>query len=133
MPPSKTIYGLTDCLPKGAPLTIPSFAARPVVLPDRPRPDQQLFSTVFHVWGKLNRTFDSTPQADGLLDYFGQYVKWADPSEPNNLQVCVQTRAPPTGERTRLLSALNGWLVGWLSEKLAVGYGYLIRLEGYPT
>ena len=50
-------------------------------------PGRQLFSTVFHVWGKLNRTFDAAPQADNLQDYFGQFVKWTDPREPNFLQV----------------------------------------------
>lgn len=52
-------------------------------------PDLQLYSTVFHVWGKLNRTFDRNPQGENLLDYFDQYVKWTDPSKPNFLQVCV--------------------------------------------
>ena len=55
--------------------------------PQFSRPDLQLFSIVFHVWGKLNRTFDATPQADNLQDYFGQYVKWSDPRDPNFLQV----------------------------------------------
>ena len=41
---------------------------------------------MFHVWGKLNRTFDNQPQGEGLQDYFGQYVKWTDPREPNYLQ-----------------------------------------------
>lgn len=58
-----------------------------VLLPFHNRSDLQLFSTVFHVWGKLNRTFDATPQGDNLQDYFGQYVKWSDPSQPNYLQV----------------------------------------------
>lgn len=49
----------------------------------------QLTSTVFHVWGKLNRTFDRSAQGENLLDYFDQYVKWTDPSKPNFLQVCV--------------------------------------------
>lgn len=48
----------------------------------------QLTSTVFHVWGKLNRTFDRSAQGENLLDYFDQYVKWTDPSKPNFLQVC---------------------------------------------
>lgn len=52
-------------------------------------PDLQLFSTVFHVWGKLNRTFDRNAQGENLLDYFDQYVKWTDPSKPNFLQVGV--------------------------------------------
>jgi hypothetical protein len=52
-------------------------------------PDLQLFSTVFHVWGKLNRTFDRSAQGENLLDYFDQYVKWTDPSRPNFLQVGV--------------------------------------------
>jgi hypothetical protein len=42
---------------------------------------------VFHVWGKLNRTFDRGSQGENLLDYFDQYVKWTDPSKPNFLQV----------------------------------------------
>jgi hypothetical protein len=46
-----------------------------------------LTSTVFHVWGKLNRTFDRSAQGENLLDYFDQYVKWTDPSKPNFLQV----------------------------------------------
>lgn len=50
-------------------------------------PDLQLYSTVFHVWGKLNRTFDRGAQGENLLDYFDQYVKWTDPSKPNFLQV----------------------------------------------
>jgi hypothetical protein len=54
-------------------------------------PDLQLFSTVFHVWGKLNRTFDRNPQGDNLLDYFDQYVKWSDPSRPNFLQVFMES------------------------------------------
>lgn len=52
-------------------------------------PDLQLYSTVFHVWGKLNRTFDRSSQGENLLDYFDQYVKWTDPSKPNFLQVRV--------------------------------------------
>jgi hypothetical protein len=44
---------------------------------------------VFHVWGKLNRTFDRNAQGENLLDYFDQYVKWTDPSRPNFLQVGV--------------------------------------------
>jgi hypothetical protein len=51
----------------------------------------QLFSTVFHVWGKLNRTFDRNPQAENLLDYFDQYVKWTDPARPNFLQVFMES------------------------------------------
>jgi hypothetical protein len=54
-------------------------------------PDLQLFSTVFHVWGKLNRTFDRNPQGDNLLDYFDQYVKWSDPTRPNFLQVFMES------------------------------------------
>lgn len=42
---------------------------------------------MFHVWGKLNRTFDRGAQGENLLDYFDQYVKWTDPSKPNFLQV----------------------------------------------
>jgi hypothetical protein len=46
-----------------------------------------LFATVFHVWGKLNRTFTKGAESGGLLDYFDQYVKWDDPTKPNYLQV----------------------------------------------
>ena len=52
-----------------------------------------LFATVFHVWGKLNRTFTRGAETGGLLDYFDQYVKWDDPSKPNYLQVGFRARA----------------------------------------
>jgi hypothetical protein len=73
-----------------------------------PRGDLQLFSTVFHVWGKLNRTFDRTPQGDNLQDYFGQYVKWTDPKDPNHLQVFLDSPGLVNGY-------YNVWIEGSLS------------------
>jgi len=79
--------------------------------PQFSRPDLQLFSTVFHVWGKLNRTFDRTPQGDNLQDYFGQYVKWMDPSQPNQLQVYLDTPGLVNGY-------YNVWIEGSLSTSV---------------
>lgn len=76
--------------------------------PQFSRPDLQLFSTVFHVWGKLNRTFDPSPQADSLQDYFGQYVKWTDPMQPNYLQVFLESPGLVNGY-------YNVWIEGSLS------------------
>jgi len=50
-------------------------------------PDIQMFSTVFHVWGKLNKTFTAQAPTAGLLNYFDMYVKWTDPAQPAFLQV----------------------------------------------
>lgn len=54
-------------------------------------PSLPLWSVVFHVWGKLNKTFDTNPQDAGLLDYFDQYVKWDDPAKPPALQVYMDS------------------------------------------
>jgi hypothetical protein len=79
--------------------------------PQFSRPDLQLFSTVFHVWGKLNRTFDRTPQAENLQDYFGQYVKWTEPGQPNQLQVYLDTPGLVNGY-------YNVWIEGSLSTSV---------------
>jgi hypothetical protein len=79
--------------------------------PQFSRPDLQLFSTVFHVWGKLNRTFDRTPQGDNLQDYFGQYVKWSDPTQPNYLQVFLDSPGLVNGY-------YNIWIEGSLSTSV---------------
>jgi hypothetical protein len=46
-----------------------------------------LFSTVFHVWGELNRTFTRNVPTGNLLRSFSQFVKWDDPTQPPNLRV----------------------------------------------
>ncbi|GBF90097.1 hypothetical protein Rsub_02805 [Raphidocelis subcapitata] len=76
--------------------------------PQSSRADLQLFSTVFHVWGKLNRTFDTSPQPEGLQDYFGQYVKWSDATQPNHLQVFLDSPGLVNGY-------YNVWIEGSLS------------------
>jgi hypothetical protein len=85
----------------------------------------QLTSTVFHVWGKLNRTFDRSAQGENLLDYFDQYVKWTDPSKPNFLQV---------GELGWICVAL--WLMGssdlWLWLWLWLWLSACWRAGGTP-
>jgi hypothetical protein len=82
-------------------------------------PDLQLFSSVFHVWGKLNRTFDRNPQGDNLLDYFDQYVKWTDPAKPNFLQVFMDSPG-----------LVNGYYNVWIEGSLATSYPDLVSLFG---
>lgn len=82
-------------------------------------PQAQLTSTVFHVWGKLNRTFDRNPQADNLLDYFDQYVKWTDPAKPNFLQVYMDSPG-----------LINGYYNVWIEGSLATNYPDLVSLFG---
>jgi hypothetical protein len=82
-------------------------------------PDMQLTSTVFHVWGKLNRTFDRSAQGENLLDYFDQYVKWTDPSKPNFLQVFMDSPG-----------LVNGFYNVWIEGSLATNYPDLTNLFG---
>eukprot|EP00882_Tetradesmus_deserticola_P004386 GHRQ01004630.1.p1 GENE.GHRQ01004630.1~~GHRQ01004630.1.p1 ORF type:complete len:505 (+),score=154.95 GHRQ01004630.1:71-1585(+) len=82
-------------------------------------PQLPLFSTVFHVWGKLNRTFDRSPQADNLLDYFDQYVKWSDPASPPFLQVLMESPG-----------LLNGYYNVWIEGSLSTTYPDLVSLFG---
>lgn len=82
-------------------------------------PSLQLFSTVFHVWGKLNRTFDRSPQGDTLLDYFDQYVKWEDPTKPPFLQVYMDSPG-----------LINGYYNVWIEGSLATSYPDLVSLFG---
>ena len=83
------------------------------------KPDTQLFSTVFRVWGKLNRTFDASPQAENLQDYFGQYVKWDNPAMPNHLQVFLDQPG-----------LVNGYYNVWIEGSLASSVPDLNSLFG---
>ncbi|GBF88776.1 hypothetical protein Rsub_01677 [Raphidocelis subcapitata] len=87
--------------------------------PQFSRPDTQLFSTVFHVWGKLNRTFDASPQAEGLQDYFGQYVKWSETGAPDHLQVFLDSPG-----------LVNGYYNVWIEGSLSTGNPDLNSLFG---
>ncbi|WIA36760.1 hypothetical protein OEZ86_008026 [Tetradesmus obliquus] len=82
-------------------------------------PSLQLFSTVFHVWGKLNRTFDRNPQGENLLDYFDQYVKWENPARPNFLQVFMESPG-----------LMNGYYNVWIEGSLSTTYPDLVSLFG---
>jgi hypothetical protein len=75
--------------------------------------------TVFHVWGKLNRTFDARPQPEGLLDYFDQYVKWTDPAAPDRLQVYLD--AP---------GLVNGYYNVWIEGSMSAATPGLVSLFG---
>jgi hypothetical protein len=77
----------------------------------------QLFSTVFHVWGKLNRTFDRNPQGENLLDYFDQYVKWENPARPNFLQVYMESPGLINGYYN-----VSAWLLLLLCDRIASHY-----------
>ncbi|KAF6263554.1 hypothetical protein COO60DRAFT_415468 [Scenedesmus sp. NREL 46B-D3] len=82
-------------------------------------PELQLFSTVFHVWGKLNRTFDPSPQGENLLDYFDQYVRWSDPQRPNFLQVLMESPG-----------LINGFYNVWIEGSLSTTQPDLVSLFG---
>lgn len=99
-----------------------SFAVDLAKITPRPafaNPQVQLYSTVFHVWGKLNRTFTATPPADNLLDYFDQYVKWEDPAKPNFLQVFMDSPG-----------LINGYYNVWIEGSLATQHPNLVSLFG---
>jgi len=82
-------------------------------------PTMPLFSTVFHVWGKLNRTFTKGAESGGLLDYFDQYVKWDDPSKPNYLQVFMDSPG-----------LVQGYYNVWIEGSLATSNPDLVSLFG---
>jgi len=85
-------------------------------------PDMQMFSTVFHVWGKLNRTFDRGEQAEGLLDYFDQYVKWEDPQRPAALKVHLEDPG-----------LIQGYYNVWIEGSLSSQFPDLVNLFGADT
>jgi len=87
--------------------------------PQMAAPGVPLTNTVFHVWGKLNRTFDRRPQAEGLLDYFDSYVKWADPSMPNVAQVLLDSP-----------NLVNGYYNVWIEGSLGTTTPGLVSLFG---
>ena len=81
-----------------------------------------MFSIVFHVWGKLNRTFSSAPQGDALLDYYDQYVRWTDPNMPPSLQVYMDQPG-----------LVQGYYNVWIEGSLATQYPDLVNLFGYDA